>query len=343
MAHFSFTVPGLKVFEIWETVSISAHLPFGAASFSGVAESATEHGNPALKVGTRDGDYDDRGGDQLQHGGRHVEPQRDCIHQTEDEGAQHHTDGALRNAPTAHEGATDQETGKGNRHHASADVDVHGLLGLGQKATGKGGEGVRHTEADGGGEGRVDGRGAHHVGVVARGADGETETRAQKEREEDDHQDDGDECDEKFILPGESGALQEGLRLGEYGLGLVHVQQGGIAHDGDVDGVEGCVHDDAGKKALHTHPGLEKSRDKAGDDSGTHGGRKGQPWVPGDRDNSTHAGAEGEAAVRGQVADIQHRVAQEQRKYGQGVNEPEFERGLTEAESSGESHGKKSF
>ena len=65
--------------------------------------------------------------------------------------------------------------------------------------------------------------------------------------------------------------------------------------------------------------------------------------MAGDGDDSAHAGAEGEAAVRGQVADIQHRVAQEQRKNGQGVNEAEFKRGLAEAEGSGKSHGNNSF
>ena len=322
---------------------MSAHLPFGAAGFPGVGEAAAEHGNPALQVGAGDGDHDNHGGDQLQHGGRHIEPQGDRIDQAEDEGAQHHADGALRNAPAAHEGAADQETRQGDSHHAGADVDVHGLLGLGQEAAGEGGEGVRHAEADGGGEGGVNRRGAHHVGVVARGADGEAETRPQEEREEDDHQDDGDEGDEELILAGKGGAFQEGLRLGEDGLGLVHVQEGGIAHDGDVDGVEGGVHDDAGEEALDPHAGLEEGRDEAGDDPGAHGGRKGQPGVAGDGDDSAHAGAEGEAAVRGQVADIQHRVAQEQRKNGQGVDQAEFKRGLAEAESSGKSHGRNSF
>ena len=299
-----------------------------------MAEAAAEHGDLALEVGAGDGDDDDHRRDQLQHRGRHVEAQGDGIDQAEDERAQDHADGALRNASAAHEGAADEEACQGDGHHAGSDVDVDGLLGLGQEAAGEGREGVGDAEADGGGEGGVNRGRAHHVGVVARGADGEAEARAQEEREEDNHENHGDEGHQELILGRQGGSLQEILRQGEDGLGLVHVQERGIAHDGDVDGIEAGVDDDAGKEALDPHAGLEQGRDEARDDARKHRGRQGEPGVAGDGNHGAHTGAEGEAAVRGQVADVQHRIAQEQGQNGQGVDETELQGGLAETKGS---------
>lgn len=79
---------------------------------------------------------------------------------------------------------------------AGTDVDIDGLLRLGQQAAGQTGKGVGDAEADNGRKDGVDRRGSDHIRVIARGADGKAQLRLQKQAQEDgdeNHRDGGDD------------------------------------------------------------------------------------------------------------------------------------------------------
>ena len=81
----------------------------------------------------------------------------------------------------------DEQRGQGYGDHTAAHIDIKGLLLLGHQAAGQRREGVGDAQAHGGGEGGIDGGGAHHVRVIARCPDGEPQPRAQKQRKKHDH------------------------------------------------------------------------------------------------------------------------------------------------------------
>ena len=150
----------------------------------------------------------------------------------------------------------------------------------------------------------------------------------QKQGQKNDHGNHGDGRHKQLILLSQEGALQQSPGLGEYGLGFVHIQQGGAAHDGDIDGVEPGVDDDARKEAVNAHFRLQQGGDKAGEDSGGHGGQEGQIGMPGNGYHSTHSRTQSEAAVGGKVAYIEHGVAQKQCQHGQRADEAQLQGGL---------------
>ena len=61
---------------------------------------------------------------------------------------------------------------------------------------------------------------------------------------------------------------------------------------------------------------------------GGHGGQDGQVGMPGNGHRSTHGSAQGEAAVGGQVAHIEHGVAQKQCQHRQRADEAQLQGGL---------------
>ena len=201
-------------------------------------------------------------------------------------------------------------------------------MALRQQAAGQTREGVGHAQTHDGGEGGVDGGGAHHVGVVAGGADSKTQPRAQEQCQKRHHQRHGHQSHHQLILVGQERALQQRLGLGEHGLGFIHVQQGGAVHDGDIDGVEAGVDDDARQKAVDAHFRLQQGGDEAGEHAGGHGGQNGQIGMPRDGHRGAHGGAQSKAAVGGQVADVEHGVAQKQRQHRQRADKPQLKSGL---------------
>ena len=289
------------------------------------SHAAAQHGQLLFKIGGGDGQHHDHRGYQLQHEGGHIQPQGDGVHQAEGKSAHHHAHGPLEDAALAQQHLTHEQGGQGDGHHAGADVDADGFLALGQQTAGQTREGVGHAQAHNGGEGGVDGGGADHVGIVAGGADGQTQAGAQKQGQKYHHGGYGDDRHQQLILLGKDGALQQSPGLGEHGLGFVHVQQGGAAHDGDIDGVEPGVDNDARQEAVDAHFRLQQGGDEAGEDPG---GQDGQVGMPGNGHRSTHGGAQGEAAVGGQVAHIEHGVAQKQRQHRQRADEAQLQGGL---------------
>ena len=151
---------------------------------------------------------------------------------------------------------------------------------------------------------------------------------AQKQGKKNDHGNHGGGRHKQLILLSQEGVLQQSPGLGEHGLGFVHVQQGGAAHDGDIDGVEPGVDDDARQEAVNAHFRLQQGGDEAGEDSGGHGGQNGQVGMPGNGYHSTHSGTQSEAAVGGKVAYIEHGVAQKQCQHGQRADEAQLQGGL---------------
>ena len=292
------------------------------------SHAAAQHGQLLFKIGGGDGQHYDHRGYQLQHEGGHIQPQGDGIHQAEGEGAHHHADGPLEDAALAQQHLAHEQGGQGNGHHAGADVNADGFLTLGQQAAGETREGVGHAQAHDGGKGGIDRGGADHIGIVAGGADGQAQAGAQKQGQKNYHGNNGDDRHQQLILLRKNGALQQSPGLGEHGLGFVHVQQGGAAHDGDIDGVKPGVDNDARQEAVDAHFRLQQGGDEAGEDSGGHGGQNGQVGMPGNGHRGTHGGAQSEAAVGGQVAHIEHGVAQKQCQHRQRADEAQLQGGL---------------
>ena len=91
---------------------------------------------------------------------------------------------------------------------------------------------------------------------------------------------------------------------------LVHIDGlVGLAHDLQVDGVEGQLSQDAGQDGRDAHKGVEQAGDKAGGEARQHGGQQGHPDVLAREqahDADCAAGAEG--AVHGQVRHIKDAV-----------------------------------
>ena len=93
---------------------------------------------------------------------------------------------------------------------------------------------------------------------------------------------------------------------------LVHVDGlVGLAHDLQVDGVEGQLSQDAGQDGRDAHKGVEQAGDKAGSKAGQHSHQQCCPDVhAGKQAHDAHRAAGTEAAVHGQVGYIQNTVGQ---------------------------------
>ena len=70
----------------------------------------------------------------------------------------------------------------------------------------------------------VNGGRAHHIGVVAGGADGKTEPGFQEEAEEDAHKHDRDDRDSELIFPGKGGAREQVFHVGKDARRLIHIE-----------------------------------------------------------------------------------------------------------------------
>ncbi len=135
---------------------------------------------------------------------------------------------------------THEQGGQGDGHHAGADVDADGFLTLGQQAAGQTREGIGHAQAYDGGKGGIDRGGADHVGLspvarmarpsrVCRNRTKKTITAITAMASTSSLY-----CSARKVPLQQSPALVNTVSV------FVHVQRGGAAHDGDIDGVERC-------------------------------------------------------------------------------------------------------
>ena len=115
------------------------------------------------------------------------------------------------------------------------------------------GQGVGNAKPDDRCECGVNGGRAHHIGVVAGGADGKTEPGFQEEAEEDAHKHDRDDRDGELILSGKGGAREQVFHVGKDARRLIHIENRRAAHDGDIHRVERSVDDDAREQAVDAH------------------------------------------------------------------------------------------
>lgn len=282
--------------------------------------------------------HHNHGGDELEHERGHIQPQRDSVNKAENDSAQHHADRAPEHAAAPHDGAADEQRRQRDRDHARAEVYVHGFLRLRHKAAGQRRERVCGAQPDSGCKRRIDGRGAHHNGVIARRADGKPEPRAQEKREQHEREDDRRSGDRELVAACERSARERRLCGGIDRVRLVEVQKRRAAHHGNVHGIERRVDDDARKETVDAHARLQQRDNEAGAHARRHRRAQRQPRMTGERDDSPDGGTESEAAVGGHIADVEHGIAQIQRQRRKRAGQTQLKRRLTEGEQSGNVH-----
>ena len=270
----------------------------------------------------RDGQRHDDGRDQLQtfRGDIGTQCQRDD--KAVDHAARHGGHSLDPHAAAAEERLADDEGRQTDNDHAGAEVDVGRALVLRQHRTGQCRHGVGDAKPHRDGEGRVDRGGAHHVGVITGGADGQAQPGAQKRDEQgaDGHRD--NHCDQQL---GGGTLAESALRRRKDGHGLEHRHIGGKAHDRKVYRIKPRVGDDACQNGGHCQPRLQKRRDKACGGTGQHGQRQPQKWVAGHSGGGRDGTAQRESAVGRHIGDVQHAEAQEQRHRNQRVDEAKLQ------------------
>ena len=103
---------------------------------------------------------------------------------------------------------------------------------------------------------------------------------------------------------------------------LVHVDGlVGLAHDLQVDGVEGQLGQNTSQNGRDAHKGVEQAGDKAGGQTGQHRHQQCQPDVhAGKQAHDAHSTAGAERAVHGQVGHVQNAVGQ---VYANGHDAPD--------------------
>ena len=292
-----------------------------------------ENRQPCSEVWNRNRKHDDDRRHQLQHKRRHIQPQRDGIDQPEDHRAQNRTHRAQKDSAAAENRAADQQRGQRDGDHTLPDVDIRRLLILREQAAGQRRKAARGTQADRSGHGRVDGRRAHHVGIIAGRADGEAHAGAKEQRQKQYDQHHCRKRGQQLILPSERRTGQRSFHERKHRLRLVETQKRRAVHNGNVDGVQRRIDDDPGKQTVDAHARLQNRHDQPGHQSRAHRRKNGQHRMA--RHGCDRAGhsAEREAAVRRQVADVQHRVTQIQRQYGHRADKPKFQRCLYQSQN----------
>ena len=282
------------------------HLLLPLSPGQGAALSGLES-PPLPDGGGRDGQGHHQGGHQLEavHW-HHLGVKHQSVNETVEDAARHYRNGSPEHGAPAHDGLTDNQAGQADDHDSGAAVDVSCLLGLAHYCAGQAGEGVGHAQADGDGEIGVDGGGAHHVPVVAGGADAEAQPGAQEGHQQHTRQH-GDPPGEEDGVPvaADAGGAEEG----EDGILLEQGLVGLPAHGHEVYGIQPRVGDDARQDGGHSQLGLEEGGDKPGAGPGQHGGGDGQEGVSRGGEGHRHGAAQDETAVGGQVGDVQHPVA----------------------------------
>ena len=162
----------------------------------------------------------------------------------------------------------------------------------------------------------VDRRGAHHIRVIARGADGKAQPRLQEQPQQHRRRAvTAMAATTSSNCPGQGRARQQvASSLVKTVDRLIHIQHGGVAHDRDVDRNRAPVLTIMPASKLLTPIFVCRTR---GDEAPRAFRR---PWrrrcarygCPAMATAAPTVGAQREAAVGGQVADVQHGIAEEQ-------------------------------
>ena len=106
------------------------------------------HRHLLFKIRYRYRKHDDDRGYKLEHECRHIEAQRDGVHQPEQYRAEHNADGAGEDAALPHDNTAYEQRGQRDGDHAGSDVYIDGLLRLSQKTAGQRREGACDAQAD---------------------------------------------------------------------------------------------------------------------------------------------------------------------------------------------------
>ena len=258
----------------------------------------------------------DDGRDELETLRREVQPQGDGDDETVDYAARHRADDLERDAAAAEDRLADDE-------RSEADDDVGGLLILREDRARERRDGVRGAQADRDGHARVDGARAHHVGVIARGADGEPQPCAQKQDQQHAHHRRDGRGEDELIR---RRAAEEIPEHGENRVGLEHVHVGRKTHHREVHRVKSGVRDDAREDGRHAQPRLQQSGDEARRGTGQHGQRDPKDRVPRHGQHGGHRAAQRERSVRGHIRDIQDAEAQKQRHRDKSIDKAQLQR-----------------
>ena len=181
-ATFSLTVPGLKVLcrSFSCSISMLLSLPVGHGAAGTGSVPTLFKGEVLPDGGHGDGHCHDDGGNQLHGGGGHVEPQRHRHDKAVQAASEHHAQNAAQHGALAHQRLADDEGSQCNGHHAGAHVDITAFLVLCQQPAGQRTQRTGYAQTHRDGKGGVDAGSPHHGGVIAGGADGKPQPRAQK-------------------------------------------------------------------------------------------------------------------------------------------------------------------
>ena len=238
--------------------------------------------------------------------GHDLRVEYDGVDEAVNDRAENRGDDALFDASAPEQRLADDEAGEADDDDARAGVDVHSLLILADDRAGERREHVGKAQADRDRERRIQGRGAHHVGVIARGADGKTHARAEKQHQQKTGQKRDKRCEQQLVpLAADAGLAQHR----EDGLAAKQALVGFPAHGHQVHGVKAGVRDDAGEDRRHAELRLQKRGDKARARAREHRGEDGEDRVSRGRHGDGHGRAEDEAAVGRQIGDVEDAVA----------------------------------
>ena len=208
----------------------------------------------------------------------------------------------------AEDGLADDDGGQADDDGAAAHADVGKALVLAEQGARQGDQPVGDHQAQHHVEAGVDALGPAHVGVGAGGADGAAQLGA-KEPVEDADQDQGDQDDHDHRVA--EGKLLDPAQ-GDQQVVLIHVDGlVGLAHDLQVDRIEGQLGQDTGQDRRDAHEGVQQSGDKAAGQPRDKGQDQGGPDVlPGQQGHDADRAAGAEGVVHRQVGHIQDAVGQ---------------------------------
>ncbi len=267
-------------------------------------EPAFEHRELAFEIRNGYSQNNDNRRNEFEHECGHIEAERNRINETENERPENHSDKLNGDFSFARENAADKKRRKRYRDHSRADVYINGFLRLREQTTGKGGKRVCYAKPHNGGKRRIYRRRANHIGIVARGADGKPEFCFEKKRQNHANSDYGNGSDNKFVLSRQKSAVQKVFCLCENGVGTVHTELRGLAHDRDIHRIKRGVDDYSRKQAVNAHFRLKKRGYKARNKPCRHRGGNGKIRVTRYCDDRADGRSESEAAVGGKVADV---------------------------------------
>ena len=182
------------------------------------------------------------------------------------------------------------------------------MLVLSDERAREGHEGVAYDKADDDHRIGVHALRAYHTGVVARGAYGAAELRAEKPvKRADDGKNAYDAEQEHGVFLRKADCLER--RIHAFDLQKRYVR---LAHDAYVDRIQSDHREDARKKPRYFELGMQKPRGRARGHAAKHGDTGREVGVCAVRDHTRgDGGARNEAAVHRKVREVEHAVGDE--------------------------------